>query len=183
MDTGAYEIFVRAPIAGNEDILLTIFLNGVLQCSFHRDCKGHIGQTLQRIATKFHQHPASIQLFTQDSLEVNLSTLNADGWKKGHSLLFMGSLLPLNVNIPTVISLQIPLNPVVGSPIFPLVKFEFVEMVATCKFIWYRAEINENILVTIGTDMIFTPTESDIGFSLALECTPYNSEGCYLMLY
>ena len=117
----------------------------------------------------------------EDVLVDPSSTTNEEAWKHGRLLEVGSALFSVDLNPPTVTGVEIHGHPFVGIPVVPSPALLYAD-VDDVDWVWYRhhrrskstASMKEGAWEKIegACDRMYTPTETDLGCLLRVECIP-----------
>ncbi|KAK3085717.1 hypothetical protein FSP39_007770 [Pinctada imbricata] len=81
----------------------------------------------------------------------------------------------IEIDPPTVKTLKLPKNLMIGFPVYPKIDLENSEL-GDSKFIWHRVEQckKSTVKTEVGKGFTYIPNSDDLGHSLSVTCTPKN---------
>ena len=119
-----------------------------------------------------------------DGVSVDENLPNKDAWKDGSVLKIDQQSYRVELNPPTILSLQLPTSFMSGFPIFPTIELDFAEK-QYCSYKWSKS-ISQDVTEAskfgeiewemVGTHFCYTPTVHEVGCYLRLECTPASAQ-------
>ena len=182
--------------------LKRIYLNAVAQPS-KKQKKQKSSKDSKKVRTSGSDSAASEDKVPSDDFKVEIiaestssdgplseETVNSNAWKSGHILLIGNQKYQIDVNPPSVLSLELPDSMMSGFPVIPLVTLEFATR-SDSKFLWYKRNLNsvkeespmenkmncceENSKWTfIKEGFTYVPSNDDLGSKLKVICIPAN---------
>ena len=142
-------------------------------------------------------YPDDIQIEVQrhcsvEKVPVDAETSNEDAWKERNVLMIGGEEFKIRVNAPTVVSISLPKNLMVGFPVVPHLELEFGKR-EDSKFMWFKGKTcgesernsaNKSMPLNgkccelntawefVANTLKYIPKVSDMGYKLKFICIP-----------
>jgi Ig domain of plant-specific actin-binding protein len=99
-------------------------------------------------------------------------TPNHAAWAPPAVLQVGADMLPVVVNPPTAASISLHPRVMAKHALLPAVALQYAEL-GSCQWQWHRVSPDDGAPLLVGTAMMYTPDEQDIGCTLRVTCTPY----------
>lgn len=137
------------------------------------------------------QEGVTMKLFESDgSTEIPNSLPLGQSLKHGQVVLIETEKYVIDLNPPCCSKITIPQTAMVGFPIFPKLEVEFCN-ISESEYKWEKVKYEESDSSAkgqkpqppkaveshvVGTSLMYTPSNEDIGYRLALTCVPRNGD-------
>lgn len=112
----------------------------------------------------------ALTLFDDSAHIVDRKLANEKAWVNGGILQINSTRYLIQVNSPCVLEVTLPKILFLGFPVMPYLSLEFAEA-PECDYRWLRITESDSDSV-VGSEMIYTPTNDDVGCRLKLVTVP-----------